>query len=386
MPVYTTVTANGRPSVLLNITRQTSSQHRCRWPTQSPTRSRAADQASRPECISNPFYDQSELVRESIASVRDAILIGLILACIILFLFLRDWTSSLVAGLVIPVTVAVTILFLWIIGESFNLMTLGGLAAAIGLVIDDAIVVVENIVVHRDAGQSRVNAVRKALGEITTPLVFSTITPVVVFLPLIAVTGVTGSFFRALAITMTAALLTSLALAAHLDSRALALSSSAQEQTQCRQSRLSCRSPAHEERPRSCAASSTATQQSAHAGRLARPLLRSALVCVAARHRHLLRLSTPSAPICCPRWTKAPSSSTTSRPPAPRSLRPTACSTHVEQILHDTPEVEITSRRTGLQIGLAAVTEANYGDFTVRLKTKRDRSIDEVIAESAPRS
>ncbi len=160
-----------------------------------------------------PFYDQSQLVRDSISSVRDAIFIGLILACIILFLFLRDWTSSLIAGLVIPVTVAVTILVLWAIGQSFNLMTLGGLAAAIGLVIDDAIVVVENIVMHRDNGEPRASAVRKALSEITVPLIGSTITPVVVFLPLIAVTGVTGSFFRALAITMAASLLTSLMLA-----------------------------------------------------------------------------------------------------------------------------------------------------------------------------
>ena len=160
-----------------------------------------------------PFYDQSQLVRDSISSVRDAIFIGLILACIILFLFLRDWRSSLIAGLVIPVTVAVTIVVLWIIGQSFNLMTLGGLAAAIGLVIDDAIVVVENIVMHRDNGESRVEAVRKAIAEITVPLVGSTITPVVVFLPLISTTGVTGSFFRALAITMAAALLTSLVLA-----------------------------------------------------------------------------------------------------------------------------------------------------------------------------
>ena len=92
-------------------------------------------------------------------------------------------------------------------------MTLGGLAAAIGLVIDDAIVVVENIVMHRDNGEPRMEAVRKALREITTPLVGSTITPVVVFLPLVSVTGVTGSFFRALAITMAASLLTSLVLA-----------------------------------------------------------------------------------------------------------------------------------------------------------------------------
>ena len=108
-------------------------------------------------------------MRDSISSVRDAIFIGLVLACIILFLFLRDWTSSLIAGLVIPVTVAVTILVLWAIGQSFNLMTLGGLAAAIGLVIDDAIVVVENIVMHRDPGEPRSQAVRKALSEITVP-------------------------------------------------------------------------------------------------------------------------------------------------------------------------------------------------------------------------
>ena len=166
-----------------------------------------------PGVNSSPSTISRNWCATAISSVRDAIFIGLILACIILFLFLRDWTSSLIAGLVIPVTVAVTMLVLWLIGESFNLMTLGGLAAAIGLVIDDAIVVVENIVMHRDAGEHRAEAVRKALSEITTPLIGSTITPVVVFLPLVSVSGVTGSFFRALAITMTASLLTSLVLA-----------------------------------------------------------------------------------------------------------------------------------------------------------------------------
>ena len=92
-------------------------------------------------------------------------------------------------------------------------MTLGGLAAAVGLVIDDAIVVVENIVMHRDSGQSRAEAIRSAIREIRVPLVGSTITPIVVFLPLISITGVTGVFFRALAITVGMALLTSLALA-----------------------------------------------------------------------------------------------------------------------------------------------------------------------------
>ena len=191
MPVYTTVTANGKEAVLLNIARQPSSN------TVAVADAVAAEvtqleQKLPPDVKLQLFYDQSQLVRDSIASVRDAIFIGLLLACIILFLFLRDWTSSLIAGLVIPVTIAITIVVLWLIGESFNLMTLGGLAAAIGLVIDDAIVVVENIVMHRDAGERRAEAVRKALKEITVPLIGSTITPVVVFLPLVSVSGVTG--------------------------------------------------------------------------------------------------------------------------------------------------------------------------------------------------
>ena len=113
----------------------------------------------------------------------------------------------------IPVTLALTLIVLWMTGQSFNLMTLGGLAAAVGLVIDDAIVVLENIVLHRDAGESRFQAIQSALSEITIPLVGSTITPIVVFLPLISVTGVTRSFFRAHAITKTVSLLSSLLLA-----------------------------------------------------------------------------------------------------------------------------------------------------------------------------
>ena len=211
-PMFTIVTANGENAVLLNIARQPSSNTVAVVDAANAEMNRLKGKLP-PGVNVNVFYDQSQLVRDSIASVRDAIAIGLILACIVMFFFLRDWSSALIAGLVIPVTMAVTILVLSIIGESFNLMTLGGLAAAIGLVIDDAIVVVENIVMHRDNGETRNEAVRKALAEICRPLVGSTITPVVVFLPLIATTGVTGSFFRALAVTMTAALLTSLLLA-----------------------------------------------------------------------------------------------------------------------------------------------------------------------------
>ncbi len=201
MPVYTVVTANGKPAVLLNIYRQPDSN------TVEVANAVHAEIASLkkdlpPGVDFRPFYDQSELVNESIKSVRDAILLGLVLASLIMVLFLRDWGTSLVAGLVIPATIGVTFIALRVLGQSFNLMTLGGLAAAVGLVIDDAIVVVENIVMHRDSGQSRAEAIRSAIREIRVPLVGSTITPIVVFLPLISITGVTGVFFRALAVTV----------------------------------------------------------------------------------------------------------------------------------------------------------------------------------------
>ncbi|WP_433972358.1 efflux RND transporter permease subunit [Tunturiibacter lichenicola] len=380
MPVYTMVTSNGKPAVLLNIARQPSSN------TVQVANAVADEIAQLQTKLPNgvhlvPFYDQSQLVREAIASVRDAILIGLVLACVILFLFLRDWSSSLIAGLVIPVTISVTILFLWLIGQSFNLMTLGGLAAAIGLIIDDAIVVVENIVVHRDRGESRVEAIRKALHEITTPLVFSTITPVVVFLPLIAVSGVTGSFFRALAVTMTAALLTSLllaltwtpALSLHLlQSRKGVTSTDADSG-----SVLNATHGDHEDGP--------VMRKILHLHArllmwtLTRPLLLglACLVVVVAGYFSYRALGTDLLPEM-----DEGAFILDYLTPAGTSLSETnRILLHVEQILHDTPEVEITSRRTGLQMGLAAVTEANYGDFTVRLKSKRSRSIDEVIAD-----
>src|SRR5262249_6594179 len=160
-----------------------------------------------------PFYDQSNIVNESIKSVRDAIIIGLLLAGLVIWLFLRDWGTAVMTGLVVPVTMFVTFIAMRLLGQSFNLMTLGGLAPGVGLVIDDKIVVVENIGLHRDSRPGPLEATASALKELTVPLIGSTLTPIVVFLPLITITGVTGTFFSALAIAMSVALLTSLVLA-----------------------------------------------------------------------------------------------------------------------------------------------------------------------------
>ena len=368
LPIYTTVTAKGKDAVLLTIARQPSSNTVA---VADEVAAKVAElRAKLPAGVKlELFYDQSQLVRDSISSVRDAIFIGLILACIILFLFLRDWTSSLVAGLVIPVTIAVTILVLWGIGQSFNLMTLGGLAAAIGLVIDDAIVVVENIVMHRDAGENRSEAVRKALKEITTPLIGSTITPVVVFLPLVSVSGVTGSFFRALAITMAAALLTSLMLALTW-TPGLSLGLLGKRDKDKEQ---------EENKPKSVMSRVLQLHKRALDWALAKPLWVGA-ACV------LLVIGT---------WAGYNALGSDLLPemdeggfildyimPAGSSLSETnRVLEHVERILHATPEVEITSRRTGMEMGFNAVHEANTGDFTVKLKAKRSRSIDDVMAD-----
>jgi multidrug efflux pump subunit AcrB len=150
-PVYTIVTANGKPAVLLSVNRQPDSNT---LDVAKLVHEKIAElQPTLPPGVHlEVFYDQSTIVQESISSVRDAVLLGIILSAAILVLFLQDWGSSFVAALVIPVTLALTLIVLWMAGQSFNLMTLGGLAAAVGLVIDDAIVVLENIVLHRDAG------------------------------------------------------------------------------------------------------------------------------------------------------------------------------------------------------------------------------------------
>jgi CzcA family heavy metal efflux pump len=373
MPVYTAVTANGKPAVLLNLYRQPDSNTVAVADAVSLELEQIRKSLPRNVNLV-PFYDQSELVRDSIKSVRDAILIGLILAAIILVLFLRDWGSSLVAGLVIPATIAITFIALRLLGESFNLMTLGGLAAAVGLVIDDAIVVVENIVLHRDLGQTRAEAIRSALREIRVPLVGSTITPIVVFLPLISITGVTGTFFRALAITVGTALLTSLALAltwtptlSHFLLRRRAAGHAA------------ISAERHGIATAGFMGKLTRTYDRALKFVLAYPWVLGgscALVIVASFFCYRI-LGTDLLPAM-----DEGGFILDYLMPAGSSLADTdRVLNGVEKILESTPEVQSTSRRTGLQLGLAAVTEANTGDISVKLKRNRDRGIDEVIAD-----
>ncbi len=382
-PVYTMVTANGKPAVLLSVNRQPESNT---LQVANEVHQRIAELRPTlpPGVHLEVFYDQSTIVSDSIASVRDAVLLGIILSSAILVLFLRDWGSSFVAALVIPVTLLFTFIVLKLTGQSFNLMTLGGLAAAVGLVIDDAIVVLENIVLHRDAGESRFQAIQSALSEITVPLIGSTITPIVVFLPLISTTGVTGSFFRALAITMTVSLLSSLLLAVSwtptLSQYFVRLHETAPEGEQTSETHSAPALLAAEE-----------AQLSGFFGKvvsfyargmqllLHKPLLLSvgsalvlvlSVVCYLSLDSDLLP-SMDEGGFILDYWT----------PPGSSLAESDRILQHIEKIVRSQPEVENTSRRTGLELGLSAVTEANRGDFTVKLKKNRKRDIDEIMSD-----
>ena len=396
-PVYTVVTANGKPAVLLNINRQPDG-NTVQVADEVHNEIERIRKTLPPGIEIQPFYDQSIIVSESIKSVRDAILLGLVLASVILVVFLRDWGTSLVAGLVIPVTVLVTFIALKLMGETFDLMTLGGLAAAVGLVIDDAIVVVENIVLHRDLGQTRLEAIRSALKEISVPLIGSTITPVVVFIPLIVITGVTGVFFRALAVTMTVSLLTSLALAVtwtptlsqyfikgRRDKEGTAGTESdvpsAEESTVGAQQADAAKLLAAEEKHLSGFFLRVVNFHERWLRRaLERPwfLVAFSALLIVASYLCFKFADTDLLPemdeggFVLDYWTPSGSSLTETN----RIIG------HVEQMLREIPEVESSSRRTGLELGLSAVTEANRGDILVKLKKKRSRDIDDIITEA----
>jgi CzcA family heavy metal efflux pump len=382
-PVYTIVTANGKPAVLLSLNRQPESNtlHVAREVHQKISELRST---LPPGVHLETYYDQSTIVQESIGSVRDAVLIGIVLSAAILVLFLRDWGSSLVAALVIPVTLLFTFIILRLTGQSFNLMTLGGLAAAVGLVIDDAIVVLENIVLHRDAGQSRFKAIQSALSEIAVPLIGSTITPIVVFLPLISTSGVFGSFFRALAITMTVALISSLVLAVtwtptlsqYFVRRKNAVAMVEQsDSTQDAGSLLA----AEEEHLSGFFGRVVDFYSRVMQNILLRPILLvvSSIVIIALSYVCYRFLGTD----LLPEMDEGSFILDYNTPPGSSLAESDRILQRIEEILRATPEVENTSRRTGLQLGLAAVTEANRGDFTVKLKKDKKRGIDDIMSD-----
>ena len=366
-PEYTIVTADGHPAALVNINRQPDANTVTVVDAVKAALTAMRGQIPKDVRVA-PYYDQSLLVRESIKSVRDSIIIGLILSVVILYAFLRNWGTTFVAILVIPVTVLVTFLAMWLARLSFDLMTLGGVAAAIGLVIDDAIVVVENIYTHMSRGQTRLEAVHSAVSEITVPIIGSTITPVVVFLPLTLLTGVTGVFFRSLALTMSVALLTSLVLALTFTPVL------AEKFVHAKEDEVEV--------------------DDEHHGRFLGAIIRryESVLGVAIDNKWAVLLTIGIVVVgsyvlyhslgseFLPEFDESAFVLDYWSPPGSSLAETNRMLNDIEGMLLKTPEIESYSRRTGLEMGLF-VTEPNRGDYAVKLKPGHKRSTEQVIAE-----
>jgi CzcA family heavy metal efflux pump len=371
------VRGDGRPAALLNITRQPGGN------TVDIADSVAAIAATIRKTlpagvILKPVYDQAALVRDAVTSVRDALIIGAVLAIIVLFAFLRHGRITAVSATAIPLTLAITVFIMSMIGQTFNLMTLGAMAIAVGLVIDDAVVITENIARHLSFTPNRHIAIRDALHELILPVTTSTITTVVVFLPLGLLTGVVGQFFKALSITLTIAVLVSLLLA-------ITLIPLLSEQFV---------------RSEDAAPENNGAARGAHGGimhRIARGLdsladvYERSLVAVLHHVRIMIAgaLALVVLGVIAARYT-----GTGFLPemdegafvldyftPGGTALSETDREVHIaEKILAQTPEIAGTSRRTGAELGLFA-TQQNTGDLVARLvpQSRRSRTIFEVM-------
>lgn len=159
------------------------------------------------------LYDEGDFINAAIQSVATALLIGGLLAMVVLFFFLRNLKTPLIIGLAIPFSVIVTFAFMFFLDIGLNIMTLGGLALGIGLVVDNAIVVIENIYRHLAKGKEPKQAASDGTKEVLGAIVASTLTTISVFLPIVFISGIVGNLFRELALTVSFSLLSSLLVA-----------------------------------------------------------------------------------------------------------------------------------------------------------------------------
>jgi CzcA family heavy metal efflux pump len=371
-PTYNIVTANGRPAVLVNVMQQPDGN--AVDIANAVNRELGAIRKTLPPDIHlEIFYDQSILVRDSISSVTESILIGLALAVAVLLGFLKHWRATIVASLVIPVAILVAVVFLRLFHMSFNLMTLGGLAAAVGVVIDDAIVIVENIALHLSLGQAPREAAKSAIRELTPALIGSTLTPIAVFAPLVFLGGVTAVFFRALAFSLVTALFASLLLAIFFTPVLAGLFLRARggaPEADLEHAEQSEEGPILRWLTRRYEAA--LHWSLSHAG----AVLAGAGAILGASVLLYFQLGSGFLPEM-----DEGAFVLDYLTPAGSSLEETnRMLLDIESLIRETPEVESYSRRTGAQLGLS-IAEPNTGDFLVKLKRRRSRSLEEVTTE-----
>jgi multidrug efflux pump subunit AcrB len=388
-------TGDGVPAALISVTRQIGGNT---VDIESEVDQAIAElQPTLPKGVKvERVYNQAAFVRASIANVRDAILIGGFLAVVVLLAFLGHLRITIIAATTIPLTVIITFFFMYLFKQTFNLMSLGGIAVAIGLVIDDAVVVVENIERHlrRKRIENRRDAIYGSVGELMAAVVGSTITTVVVFLPLVLLAGVTGQFFSALSVALTVSVLVSLVLALTLipllADRFLA---EGDKEAPLLDGRDDSRIEPEDE-----AGAMIETDRRRWLGARIQSGLHSiertytsGLDLVFAHRRAALLITLLVVALGAFIYTRVETGFLPEmdeggfvldyRLPAGTSLAETnKVISQIEQIIKKTPEVAAFSRRTGSQLGFFA-TDPNEGDILVRLKENRSRASDEIVAD-----
>ncbi len=363
-PRWTRVTADGRDAVLFQIHQQPGGNTVQIKQHIEPMLDELRQRLPKDVHIAN-WYDQSELIVSSVDSVRDAVIIGIVLAAVVMLIFLRNLRVTLVAMITVPLVLAATLLILGLLGQNLNVMTLGGMAAAVGLIIDDAIVMVEHIMrrLQSAVGDAR-QRVSHAASEMTRPLLGSSISTVVVFSPLAFLSGVTGAFFKALSLTMAVGLTVSYVVAWLI---VPVLAKSVLDPADAKEA---------EGGRFTSALHAVYTNIMRFVLRntwivfaLILPLLFFGWLCYQNTGSGFLPPMDEGGFILDYRAAPGTSLSETDR-----MLR------QLETILRSTPEVQTYSRRTGLQLG-GGLTEANEGDFFVRLKPRPRREIEAVMED-----
>jgi len=361
----TLITGNGQPAALINISRQIGGNI-LQMTQQVLDQVKSLGSAIPKTLHISIVYNLAEFVSASIGSVRDAIIIGAALAVLILFGFLRDGRTTLVAATSLPLSVIGTFFFLKIFNGTLNLMSLGGLAIAIGLIIDDAVVVIENIYRHIGLGESQDVAAERGTQELLAPVIGSTATTLVVFLPLSLLQGVVGEFFRALCLTLGVSVLLSLVFALALIPL-LSLNF------------LTSRT--HREQSAKFMEPVNRVYEKAVRWSLKHRAIVAiiALACVIVGVFLFTQLGTGFLP----EMDEGGYVIDYRTPPGTSLNETNAILQKMEHLVGAMPETASYSRRTGAEMGLFA-TQQNTGDILVKLKPRSERKRDaaEVIAEA----
>lgn len=363
---YIRVTADGKPAVLVNIIRQPSGN------TVDIGKQVRAELAGLKYVIPQNvrikyFYDQGDFISSSIGSARDSILVGLFLAILVIFVFLRSFRIGSVAVITVPAVFATTVLFLYILGYALNIMTLGGIAAAVGLVIDDNVVMIENIFRNMRYHKENVTqAVAESMREILPAVIGSSFASIIVFAPFAFLYGVTGAFFKPLAVTMAVSLGVSMLYSltfVPLLSEAFIREKDVELEVK------------REERSRHLIGRS---YEAILRALLKKSYLGPVFAIIMLGGTFLLYGSIGSD--FMPHMDEGSFVLDYNSPPGTSLDESNRMLMQVEKIIMSIPEVDSYSRRTGTQLGFF-ITEPNNGDFLIRLKPDHKRSVFEIIDE-----